>query len=432
LANARFSHHDFEAMAAHWNADDFAMAKVLAYRTAAMTPPHAPTLADQAALAAQPGPWMRNSPAAQIDEWVRKICAHRDAFRGCAIIGTVGGENRAFVVLFATQKPLEVALSPLHPIRKVMPNFRALPLADQRAWVQNHYDHDYSVQLGVSQLYSHGLFDEGQDIEVLHHAHYMSGLRFCSHVDPVLLDDFCASLPPAPLKKSSSSRQKGPNKETDPDLLKMYPWLETYASQRSSLYGESYSAVPEPELPVLEPTEFDEELVRKTWALLEERRREWAEEDKVHTTDFETFIRGGTWVQTHRGTAFDCIIGRPCNDTAKQWIQMYFQHKTAAFAYKKYGEQAANMLALGWCHRMQHLFNLYADSSDRPYCYQQVEIDAYQPEPAYSEWLAKLPAGSPAFVRHQELVLVLPTYLVHRGSAASSSYSGIGAQLASD
>jgi hypothetical protein len=209
----------------------------------------------------------------------------------------------------------------------------------------------------------------------------------------------------------------------DPELLKMYPWLEKYDSQNSPGHHEPpCGASSGPELP-LETPELDEELVLKTWALLEERRREWAEEDNVHTTDFETFIRGGTWVQTHAGTAFDCIIGRPCSEPAREWIQIHFQTKTAAFAYKRYGEEAANMLALGWCHRMQYFFNLYADSHSRPFRYEKAELDAYEPEPAYAEWLAKLPAGSPAHKRHNEIMLNFPAARVSTDLAASSSSS---------
>jgi hypothetical protein len=428
LANARFSDHDLAAMAAHWNASDFSMVKVMAYRASAMIPPETPSLAEQASLAAQRCDSICNSPAAQIDDWVRKICAHRNALRGCAILGPVGGESRAFVVLFATQKPLEVALSPLHRVHRVMPDFGNMPLPDQRAWVQKHFDHDFSVQFGVSQLYSHGLFDEGGDIEVFTSGVYLHGPRFCSHFDPIPLDEFCASLPRATEKKRASSNQQTQKDRMDPELLRMYPWLEKYESQNSPGHHDRPFGASGPELPTVETPELDEELVRKTWELLEQRRREWAEEDNVHTTDFETFIRGGKWVQTHAGTAYDCIIGRPCSEPAREWVQMYFQNKTAAFAYKRYGEEAANMLALGWCHRMQYFFNLYADSQSRPFRYQKAELDAYEPEPAYAEWLAKLPAGSPAHKRHAEIMISFPAAQLSRGLAASSSSSMPSAQ----
>lgn len=421
LANARFSDADVDAMVSCWGSEDFAMGTVMGLRKSAVAPPPTPTLAEQAALNSQPTPSLSDSLDSPTPDWVRKVCAHRNEFQGCVLVGVVNGLSKAFSILYAMQKPLLVALSPLLPAQRVMPPFRTMPIAEQRAWLENHFANEFRVQLGVSQLHDTVVFDEGEDLEVITQAKYLPGLRLCSHLDPTPLEDFCASLPKAAAKKAASSSTEAADPTLDPDMLKMYPWLEKYAKHEPGGGSEASPPTAGVQTNMPETPELDEELVQKVWALLEERRQEWAEEDVVHTTDFETFIRGGAWVQSHTGSAYDCIIGRPCTEPARAWIQQFFPTKTAAFAYKKYGEQAANMLALAWCHRMQYLFDLYADSNRDPFVYTEAELQAYVPEPAYTEWVRPLPADAPAKVRHDELMANNPHPQPANRSKASSS-----------
>ena len=199
-------------------------------------------------------------------------------------------------------------------------------------------------------------------------------------------------------------------------------WLEKYARRASSQEAGADTLSPQTSnedlaLPLL----LDEEVVVETWALLEARRQEWAEEDIVRTTDFETFIRGGAHTQATVGTPYDCIIARPCSEAARSWVQAFFFTKTAAFAYKKYGETAANMLAMGWCHKMQYLFDLYVDGQQGDnYEYQDAELAAYVPDPAYMDWVLALPLDSPAHPRHEEIKSLKPrTKSVSRPKASA-------------
>eukprot|EP00972_Heterocapsa_arctica_P042067 6202057-Heterocapsa_arctica.AAC.1 len=66
------------------------------------------------------------------------------------------------------------------------------------------------------------------------------------------------------------------------------------------------------------------------------------------------------------------------------------------------------MLAMGWCHKMQYLFDLYTDSRQDKYIYQVAELDAYAPDPAYIDWLLSLPVEDPAWSRHEEIKAFRP------------------------
>lgn len=422
LSAARFSESDIAAMTAEWHSSDFSMARVLALRQGALADLLPPSLADQATLGAQPCPLqLEDHSGAAASEWVKLICRHREAFRSCALLGTITGEPKAFAILFAMQRPLLVALSPLLPVDRTMPAFKDLPLASQFEFLAGRYDNEYQAVFGHSLFHGDLAFDAPGELEVLPHMQYMPGSRVVSHFDAIPLAAFCASLPKAAARKAAKPASEAEPTAMDPDLLKMYPWLEKYNRDLSSEHAEAPHVAQTLATHIPELPEIDDDMVLKTWALLEARRQEWAEEDVVHTTDFETFIRGGAWIQAHRGTAFDCIIARPCTEAARAWIQRYFPTKTAAFAYKKYGEESANMLALGWCHRMQHLFNLYADSGLEHFVYQGTDLNAYAPEPAYLQWLQALPGDSPARGRHEELAANRPLGPAFSSSAASSS-----------
>ena len=213
----------------------------------------------------------------------------------------------------------------------------------------------------------------------------------------------------------------------NPDLLQMYPWLEKYSRQaRPDTAQRDHEALEADRNPVELPL-LDEDVLAAAWASLEARRQEWADEEVVRTPDFETFIRGGARIQATLGVPYDCIISRACSDESRSWIQGYFVTKTAAFAYRKYGERAAHMLAMGWCHKMQHLFDLFVDSRQGDlYVYQDAELNGYIPDPAYSAWVQTLPEGSPAYTRHEEIKSLRPRS--HKGSShkASSSSSHFG------
>ena len=73
----------------------------------------------------------------------------------------------------------------------------------------------------------------------------------------------------------------------------MYPWLEKYSRQASQKADLEEHAAMETDKGSVELPLLDEKVLLETWALLETRRQEWADEEVVRTPDFKTFIRGG-------------------------------------------------------------------------------------------------------------------------------------------
>ena len=429
LSQVPFSDDEIAAMVVDWTSDDFNLHRVVALRDAAVVAPSAPSLREQAALMSQPGAYIpAANPSGPIRDWVRLVCAHRKHFHGCAILGSVGGQPKAFALLYAMQRPLLVALCPMDLLRKTMPVFKDMSLEQQKAFLQDSFLHEFVSRVGTS-VHHHGVaFDDEEGLQVIRDLVLLPGHRVCSDSSAVPLEVFCASLPKASATKASSSTEQAESSDAlNPDLLQMYPWLEKYSRQASLKADLEEHAAMETDKDPVELPLLDEEVLLETWALLETRRQEWADEEVVRTPDFETFIRGGAHVQATFGIPYDCIISRPCSEVARSWVQGYFATKTAAFAYKRYGEQAAHMLATGWCHKMQYLFDLFVDSQlHEQFVYQDAELDAYVPAPAYIDWILALPLDSPAYKRHEEIKSLRPRS--HKASShnTSSSSSHLG------
>jgi hypothetical protein len=428
LSNIVFSDQDLDAMASDWCSDDFHPRRVLALREAATEAPRAPSPAEKAALMGQSSASAPVAkPSAPTPDWARLVCAHRKHFHASAVLGLVGGRPKGFAFLFAMQRPILAMFCPMDQQSKVMPVFQDMSLEQQKAFLQDCFLHEFVLQVGKSVPHHDIAFDDGAVIQVIRHLVLLPGHRVCSDFPAVPFNEFCASLPKAPAKTSSSTPEDEAPAVMNPELLLMYPWLEKYSRQAApEMRQKEQEGLEADKDPVVLPV-LDHDVLLSTWSLLETRRQEWADEEVVRTPDFETFIRGGAHTQATLGVPYDCIISRPCSEESRSWIQGYFATKTAAFAYKRYGEQAAHMLAMGWCHKMQYLFDLFVDSrQNEQFVYQDAELDAYAPDPAYIQWALALPLSSPAYSRHEEIKSLRPRR--HKGSShkASSSSSRLG------
>ena len=82
------------------------------------------------------------------------------------------------------------------------------------------------------------------------------------------------------------------------------------------------------------------------------------------------------------------------NSPAEDWCNQYALHRSARFEISMYGEQVASALAHGWCDRMSHFFQLWADSGQQSYKYTAEDVSSYQ-EPQEMVELATILTGAP-------------------------------------
>eukprot|EP00972_Heterocapsa_arctica_P116267 16452284-Heterocapsa_arctica.AAC.1 len=206
-------------MTSAWHSSDFSMVRVLALRASALVAPSLPSLADQAALNDQQCTLdLEDGLLGDTPEWVRLVCIHRKEFKGCGLLGIVGGETKAFAFVYATQRPYMVTLSALLPSEKIRPPLKDLSFEQQKRGLQDHFDHEFRAQLGHSQQHDTIAFDEGQEIHVIPHSVHLQDGRQCSHFNVVPLSTFCASLPKASARKAGTEASEAEPSILDPDL----------------------------------------------------------------------------------------------------------------------------------------------------------------------------------------------------------------------
>lgn len=95
--------------------------------------------------------------------------------------------------------------------------------------------------------------------------------------------------------------------------------------------------------------------------------------------------------------------------------------KTVSFSYAKYGEQASNLLALHWTHKMQYLFNIYRDSDQHGYVFSDTDVDGHVPERTFSEFIEGVPLESPILQRVHQIKAIRPKRPVIAPGVAASS-----------
>lgn len=164
--------------------------------------------------------------------------------------------------------------------------------------------------------------------------------------------------------------------------MESYPWAREYLNDRTTprrTGGASSAAAP------AAPPEVTDEVIEEAWAALEAKRRQWSLEEEREGEDFTTNILGGEWTRKHKGKAFDAIKSAAGGGAPSLWCRLYGLNVEAPFSFNKFGEAAASTLALQWCKRMQHFYNIYLRHDAPEYVYSDKELESFQED---EEWVA--------------------------------------------
>ena len=112
------------------------------------------------------------------------------------------------------------------------------------------------------------------------------------------------------------------------------------------------------------------------WESLDERRRLWAE-GREYEEYFYTSIRGGRWTATHKGLISDSICGQARGGIAREFCKCYAMNVMATYAFEKFGEHIASILAVEWCSRMAHFFTIWMARDSLAYQFTVPDWDSY-------------------------------------------------------
>ena len=156
--------------------------------------------------------------------------------------------------------------------------------------------------------------------------------------------------------------------------------------------------------------DVSDEAIWLAWAELDEKRREMdLRGDRAAASDFPTKLLGGAWTRMHKGKAYDAVIGIARGGLARRWCAKYKLNMEASFSIARYSEEKAHSLAMEWSRRMQFFFDLYTESGDSEHVYSQGELDGYEEDIPWIDFLLAEDVDSPTWERAQIIRAMVPS-----------------------
>ena len=460
LGHCRFSIHDMDTMTQMMGSPEYSSAAVSELRHAsALSTLEAPSDEKQVLLGSFPVYDGKAKGYEDMPDWAITVCRHREHFRLCALTAESQGSCKAYAVLFAVKSPFLLSLAPLHRVERAIPYLTGVSMRQLLELQDTIFEHDFILEWGHTTSDMTGIFTGMDNIMVIPGLGHLQGGRVCSHCDAVSLQDFVKDLP-KPSRSKRTTPAKEPVAKVSPELMQTYPWLQQFSESLDNAKAagdtstdpddETSAVLPEPahddmdgmeegfvEAFIQSPgvaaasmdmTSIEADALETALQALQTKRSSWEHEDKLETTDFETWIKGGSWKQQHRGSGTDSTMARACSEVSTAWCKLYGLQKSTSFSHKKFGEEAAACLALAWCHRMQFFYNIYKLVDTHGYVYCEDDWTSYQEDESFSLFCQELATSSPAYERVGQLMATHPHRPLSGGLAGSRAPHDSGAR----
>ena len=415
-SSCRLRERDFQLIAKAARSDEYSAPRVKELRAKTMAAPAQPTPAQLSILESFQHDIGTVPP--QVPQWVKTVCQRRDSFHGCAFVGGLDHDSpAAYMLLYATQHPLQAMFLPLTPKDSVVPA-GPFTMAELEALALEDYLFDYTYTPGqYSSEQELPFAADGADIEVVEDVALLGSCKACSDSARVPFHTFLARLPPkaAKSKEPSESKTKMPKQQPDAEMLAKYPWLQEYLPASEGPTSANAGSGPsshDPEQSETSPGEehdLDDEAIAGAWAALQQKRLQWDTEGAAQGDDFRVWIRGGAWTAKHRGMAYDNVMASPKPGLPIQWAVRYKVGQSAAFSIPLYGEHSGHMMAMEWCRRLQHFYDIHAAQPNEEYEYSAAEYASYQEDLEWVTFLCGLDIASPTWERASAIRSLVPT-----------------------
>lgn len=426
-SSCRFRAEDFQQMQAALQSSQFHRKNVVALRRKALEPPGVPSPGEVASLESMEGA-MAEVEQGPISQWAHTVCRNRSCFFGCVLLpaGDLEDGATAYLFLYAVQSPLQATFLPMlvdsSPIASQAPSsvaeHLAIPDPAYHLLEFSYTPGTYCVERDVP------FANDGSDVLVLQDVSLLGGGRAGSDQAPVPFRAFAQRLPPNP-KNAGQAAKKAAKSSSTPELLEQYPWLAEYSAPPAKQARVSHSLAkpevsPEPEGQGVGGEEGEEqslalelgdEAIEAAWVTLQEKRLQWDQSGVAEGDNFYVIIRGGAWTLRSVGKALDSVMACARSGLPTEWAKQHNMGKSALFALSKYGDESAHMLALEWCRRCEHFFQIWVANDDPEYLYTQDDLASYQEDLEFVTWLCGVDAMSATWERAAKVRKLKPANL---------------------
>jgi hypothetical protein len=311
ISSSQWGEKDLIKFAELLESPHFAPILVRRLRDAASCAPQPMTDALEAALDSQEVD-VASSAIAEPD-WVREICARRDAFENVALRVLKGDAVETWMFILALMSPAYMCVCRLQDADVYAP-CGAGALEDGSAAAAFARSFDFEWMGSKSGTAFVGV--EAVHVEVLESMQYVGGQRVCTDAEPMSLTAFFALHPKKKTAPAGHARAqlKREEKASADELARELPWVEGIAKTFGG--GES-SAAPASDSES-DPVELDvdgdalDDAAEYAWEELEKVRLRIGDSTELRADDFTVKVLGGVWTAAHRGVAADAIQGKSC------------------------------------------------------------------------------------------------------------------------
>ena len=408
-SSLRFNDDDFKHMHSMLESQRFGWAEVQRMRARALAPPRHPPLAVLEALRSCES-HVVVAPKQEKPQWVKSLCSSRDILSGSILLASLEEGSQAYLFLYATQSPYAATFLSMKLRVEALPCLDDLSgdslMTAVGAWNQHVFEYTDMAFVGDDKV---GL--EEADILVFFDASFASAGQMVANGLPLRFLEI-VPLKLQPTEKTSKAR--APSTSALPAVVVDHPWVQEYMSKaapggrRPGSSGASTSHAAEGD----DEGTLEEEVVpidkEAVWAALEAKRKQWADDGVSHGEELSTCVRGGGLLSSWGHLVADCVVGQ-AKGPAMVWCSTYKVNKMASFSFAKYSELIATSLALEWCRRQQHWYDLWRMQDDAKYHFTPDDLASYQEGTQLSDLLKDIPSGHPARGRAHAIQSLFPT-----------------------
>ena len=145
----------------------------------------------------------------------------------------------------------------------------------------------------------------------------------------------------------------------------------------------------------------DDETIQELFDALEKMRCAYFLEGDPAPTEFKVSLLHGESTRRLTGKEADAFQGSARGSVAIKWCERHGLNQSSRYGLTEWKSDGSSKMALEWCRKMQHFFNIEHLSGQVRYEYTQEDVESYK-EPAFFKAWADTLTGEKA-VRVAEL-----------------------------
>jgi hypothetical protein len=288
-------------------------------------------------------------------EWVKRICKHRDLFSQVILCVADQQKKRFYYYLYACQNPQDVVVAPLQVGDSSLEAFSGSHCGAIDVPVLVHCS-SFSLTVG-SYISCRGLVLK--DEEYLHVIpnvgfHMGNGQLMADSRNAVYYQDYLKGRPVPEAEKAGSSNAR--TKEQD-DLLKLHPWMAKALDKKKPDPPPDLDKKPGEDDPTETLDVLPVDVVEAIMAKLVQKRPEMAALHQDTPRHFEVYLRREYESRGSGNTSADSARGQALA-SAQQFCTAHGVSMSGTYSFGTCGgEQGAHRLAQEWCRHMQALYD---------------------------------------------------------------------------